>query len=203
MARILIGNIKGPQGIQGPKGDTGPQGIQGPKGDTGPAGPKGETGSVGPQGPQGPQGIQGPLPPMVANYLMQEQGKAALDAYMGYLIKQKLDELVSKDAELLGKITQLNSDMKPMKNTNAAATLDDVKNILTSEIRLQKTGSYSMLRLPFSSGFHPFYGGSHAVFLAKLLNQYGIAIFLCYQNEGIRSICMSYNNEKWNEPVVK
>ena len=26
-----------------------------------------------------------------------------------------------------------------------------------------------MLRLPFSSGFHPFYGGSHAVFLAKLI----------------------------------
>ena len=112
MARILIGNIKGPQGIQGPKGDTGPQGIQGPKGDTGPAGPKGATGATGPQGPQGPQGIQGPLPPMVANYLMQEQGKAALDAYMGYLIKQKLDELVRKDTELLGKITQLNSDLK-------------------------------------------------------------------------------------------
>ncbi len=111
MARILIGNIKGPQGIQGPKGDTGPQGIQGPKGDTGPAGPKGATGATGPQGPQGPQGIQGPLPPMVANYLMQEQGKAALDAYMGYLIKQKLDELVSKDAELLEKFTQLNSEI--------------------------------------------------------------------------------------------
>ena len=110
MARILIGNIKGPQGIQGPKGDIGPQGIQGPKGDTGPAGPKGATGATGPQGPQGPQGIQGPLPPMVANYFMQEQGKAALDAYMGYLIKQKLDELVSKDAELLEKFTQLNSE---------------------------------------------------------------------------------------------
>lgn len=112
MARILIGNIKGPQGIQGPKGDIGPQGIQGPKGDTGPAGPKGATGATGPQGPQGPQGIQGPLPPMVANYFMQEQGKAALDAYMGYLIKQKLDELVSKDAELLEKFTQLNSELE-------------------------------------------------------------------------------------------
>lgn len=112
MARILIGNIKGPQGIQGPKGDIGPQGIQGPKGDTGPAGPKGATGATGATGPQGPQGIQGPLPPMVANYFMQEQGKAALDAYMGYLIKQKLDELVSKDAELLEKFTQLNSELK-------------------------------------------------------------------------------------------
>ena len=44
----------GPQGIQGPKGDTGaigPQGLQGPIG---------LTGATGPQGPQGPQGIQGP-----------------------------------------------------------------------------------------------------------------------------------------------
>ena len=127
MARILIGNIKGPQGIQGPKGDTGPQGIQGPKGDTGPAGPKGATGATGPQGPQGPQGIQGPLPPMVANYLMQEQGKAALDAYMGYLIKQKLDELVSKDAELLEKFTQLNSDR--LKNINVSNQLQTPKDV--------------------------------------------------------------------------
>lgn len=123
MARILIGNIKGPQGIQGPKGDIGPQGIQGPKGDTGPAGPKGATGATGPQGPQGPQGIQGPLPPMVANYFMQEQGKAALDAYMGYLIKQKLDELVSKDAELLEKFTQLNSDWQSGRTAFVAANV--------------------------------------------------------------------------------
>ena len=129
MARILIGNIKGPQGIQGPKGDIGPQGIQGPKGDTGPAGPKGATGATGPQGPQGPQGIQGPLPPMVANYFMQEQGKAALDAYMGYLIKQKLDELVSKDAELLEKFTQLNSDCF-LLNDISARVLDRLKEVL-------------------------------------------------------------------------
>ena len=73
-----VGNIQGPQGIQGiqgptgpqgpkgdtgpegPKGDTGAQGIQGPKGDTGPEGPKGDTG---PQGPEGPQGIQGTVGP--------------------------------------------------------------------------------------------------------------------------------------------
>ena len=38
----LVGNIKGPQGVQGPQGNVGPQGpqgIQGPKGDIGPAGP--------------------------------------------------------------------------------------------------------------------------------------------------------------------
>ena len=47
----------GPQGIQGPSGDTGPQGEQGQDGSTGPEGPQG---IQGPSGPQGPQGIQGP-----------------------------------------------------------------------------------------------------------------------------------------------
>lgn len=61
----------GPQGEQGPKGDTGEQGPKGetgaigPKGDTGatgtqgPKGEKGDTGATGPQGPQGEQGVQG------------------------------------------------------------------------------------------------------------------------------------------------
>ena len=62
MARVLIGNFKGPQG---PKGDTGatgatgPQGLQGPKGDTGATGPKGDTGATGPQGPRGATGATG------------------------------------------------------------------------------------------------------------------------------------------------
>lgn len=61
----------GPQGEQGPKGDTGEQGPKGetgatgPKGDTGATGAqgqkgeKGDTGATGAQGPQGEQGIQG------------------------------------------------------------------------------------------------------------------------------------------------
>lgn len=132
MARILIGNIKGPQGIQGPKGDAGPQGIQGPKGDTGPQGAKGEVGPAGPTGPQGPQGIQGPMSPLIANFLMQEQGKAALDAYMGYLIQQKLDELVQKDTDLLEKFTQLNSDCLAVNTIRSVSPNDDtgIKNDL-------------------------------------------------------------------------
>lgn len=90
MARILIGNVKGPKGDagatgpQGPqgatgatgpkgeKGDTGatgpqgPRGLQGEAGATGPQGPqgeKGDTGARGPQGIQGPQGVQGPQGP--------------------------------------------------------------------------------------------------------------------------------------------
>lgn len=72
---VSIGNIRGPQGVQGApgatgpqgeKGDTGAQGPQGEKGDTGatgavgPQGEQGPKGDTGPTGPQGPQGIQGP-----------------------------------------------------------------------------------------------------------------------------------------------
>ena len=46
----------GPQGEQGPKGDTG---EQGPKGETGAIGPKGDTGATGPQGPKGEKGETG------------------------------------------------------------------------------------------------------------------------------------------------
>lgn len=46
-------SLKGPQGIQGAKGDTGPQGAQGPQG------LKGDTGPQGVQGPRGPQGDTG------------------------------------------------------------------------------------------------------------------------------------------------
>lgn len=103
MARIPIGNIKGPQGIQGEKGDKGDigpqgiQGIQGPQGDEGPQGPQGET------GPQGPQGIQGPLPPLIDNYLATESGKAALDAIVGKLLDERLTAAEKS-------LTQLNSE---------------------------------------------------------------------------------------------
>jgi uncharacterized protein (TIGR02145 family) len=56
----------GPQGEQGPIGQTGPQGPQGLTGATGPAGsqgPQGLTGATGPSGatgPQGPIGLTGP-----------------------------------------------------------------------------------------------------------------------------------------------
>lgn len=131
MARIKIGNIKGPQGIQGIQGPIGPQGvkgergiqglvgIQGPQGETGiigPQGPKGDTGAsgaTGAQGPQGSQGIQGPigpkgpqgpLPPLIANYLATVAGQGALDAYMGKLIDQRLTELSNG-------LTSLNGDL--------------------------------------------------------------------------------------------
>ena len=104
MSRILIGNIKGPQGPQGIQGETGPQGLQGIQGETGPQGPQGIQGEKGDTGPQGPQGIQGPLPPLIANYLATESGKAALDAIVGKLLDERLTAAEKS-------LTQLNSDL--------------------------------------------------------------------------------------------
>ena len=109
MARILIGNIKGPQGPQGIQGETGPQGLQGIQGETGPQGTQGIQGEKGDTGPQGPQGIQGPLPPLIANYLATESGKAALDAIVGKLMDERLTAAEKS-------LTQLNSDID-WKNT--------------------------------------------------------------------------------------
>jgi len=105
MARILIGNIKGPQGPQGIQGETGPQGLQGIQGETGPQGTQGIQGEKGDTGPQGPQGTQGPLPPLIANYLATESGKAALDAIVGKLLDERLTAAEKS-------LTQLNSDLK-------------------------------------------------------------------------------------------
>lgn len=61
-----LGQIMGPQGLQGergPAGAAGPQGEQGAAGAVGPAGPQGERGPAGPQGPKGDAGATGPQGP--------------------------------------------------------------------------------------------------------------------------------------------
>ncbi len=69
MARILIGNIKGP------KGDTGPQGTQGPT------------------GPQGPKGDTGPMPALINNAATTSAGVGALDAAMGKTLGDQINVL--------------------------------------------------------------------------------------------------------------
>ena len=117
MARIPIGNIKGPQGPQGIQGETGPQGSQGIQGETGPQGPQGIQGEKGDTGPQGPQGIQGPLPPLIANYLATESGKAALDAIVGKLLDERLTAAEKS-------LTQLNSDLSGRVRKDASFSED-------------------------------------------------------------------------------
>ena len=125
MARILIGNIKGPQGPQGIQGETGPQGLQGIQGETGPQGTQGIQGEKGDTGPQGPQGIQGPLPPLIANYLATESGKAALDAIVGKLLDERLTAAEKS-------LTQLNSDIK-IKFYGKVTDLSVIKTLCQQE----------------------------------------------------------------------
>lgn len=81
MARILIGNIKGP---------------------------KGDTGAQGPQGPVGPQGPQGPLPPLVNNALATEAGVSALDAAMGKTLQEQITNNKNDITELNSDIVRRN-----------------------------------------------------------------------------------------------
>ena len=60
MARVLIGNFKGPKGDKGATGATGATGPQGPQGIQGNTGATGATGPQGPQGPKGDTGATGP-----------------------------------------------------------------------------------------------------------------------------------------------
>lgn len=62
MARLLIGNIKGPKGDKGDTGATGPQGKQGAQG---------VQGLQGPQGPTGPQGASGVTAPTSGFFTLQ------------------------------------------------------------------------------------------------------------------------------------
>jgi len=82
----------GPQGIQGPKGDTGamgPQGLQGPIGLTGATGPQGPQGIQGIQGPKGdtgamgPQGIQGVQGPIGLTGATGPQGPQGIQGIQG------------------------------------------------------------------------------------------------------------------------
>ena len=59
MAKVDLGQVVGPQGPAGAKGDTG---AHGPKGDTGAQGPQGLAGAKGATGAQGPAGKDGISP---------------------------------------------------------------------------------------------------------------------------------------------
>ena len=54
-----LGDLTGPAGAQGEKGETGAQGEKGEKGDTGEQGPKGDKGDTGEKGETGAQGEKG------------------------------------------------------------------------------------------------------------------------------------------------
>lgn len=85
MARILIGNIKGP---------------------------KGDTGAKGATGPQGPAGPQGPLPSLTNNALATTPGVSALDAVMGKTLNEKIGGVISDLGALTGEASYTICDVQ-------------------------------------------------------------------------------------------
>ena len=123
VGKLERGELKGDKGDKGEKGDTGlqgPQGIQGEKGDT---------------GPQGPQGIQGPLPPLIANYLATESGKAALDAIVGKLLDERLTAAEKS-------LTQLNSELSEKAKITNISSLSSIGDIFKT---YSKNGSIPVI----------------------------------------------------------
>ena len=84
MARILIGNIKGPKGDTGARGATGPQGATGPT---------------------------GPMPPLTNNALATTPGVSALDAVMGKTLDDKIGKVNSDLGDIENGNTQLKSKL--------------------------------------------------------------------------------------------
>lgn len=74
------GNVKGPQGFQGPNG---PQGFQGPQGPGGPQGPQGVRGPIGPVGAQGQIGPNFKInPPGTSRIYLVGTGRDSSEAFM-------------------------------------------------------------------------------------------------------------------------
>lgn len=141
MAKVLIGNFKGPkgdtgpqgpQGEQGPTGATGATGPQGPKGDTGPQGPQGEQGPAGEQGPPGATGATGPQGPKGDTGATGPQGPAGpageidSDSQIEFSAATTRENIASgeKIGTILGKIQKWFTDL-------GTAAFQGVSNVLT------------------------------------------------------------------------
>lgn len=128
MAKVLIGNIKGPKGDKGEKGEQGPQG---PEGTQGPQGPKGDTGEQGPQGEMGPTGPQGPEGPA---------GEIGEDSQVTFTDATERENIISGETAgtIFGKIAKFFADLKTVAFTGnytdltGRPTIPGVKNNLTT-----------------------------------------------------------------------
>ena len=109
---LLEWNIIGPEGPQGPQGETGPQGEagpQGPQGEIGPEGAQGETGAQGEPGEPGPQGPEGEIGPQ------GEQGEIGPKGDTGPQGPQGIPGMTPAEiADILARLTTLETTDKDM-----------------------------------------------------------------------------------------
>lgn len=147
MAKVFIGNIKGPQGEQGPKGEQGVQGIQGPQGERGPAG----------------MGIPGSAGQVIGFNEAGEPIAQDMPEELGYLdgvtsnIQEQLD---GKQATITGGVsnvvtTNFSASRAIVSNSNgklasSAVTSTELGYLdgVTSNVQTQLNGKYSSTNKP-------------------------------------------------------
>ena len=153
---------QGPQGAQGPQGNTGPQGPMGPQGDTGiqgPPGPQGEQGVTGPQGPQGIAGTPGPPGPsgtmsciLPAKIIAESYHVQPDDCYIGVINEKSIEIYLPQDPPK-GKMLIIKAQQKQIGNkkiyivTQNGDKIDD-----GDEVVLQSP--YESITLIFNDSWH-------------------------------------------------
>lgn len=149
MQRILIGNIKGPQGAQG---------IQGP------------------QGPVGATGPQGPMPDLVNNALATEAGVAALDAVMGKTLQDQITDLNSNTVKTFSDdgAQSVNYLYQNGYGEIVATTEDEVSSVLALKSDLGQYTTWTPSNLTVSTPHRCYYvknGATLTVWLMGALNE--------------------------------
>lgn len=109
MAKILIGNFKGPKGETGATGPQGPQGEQGIQGIQGATGPQGPQGDIGPQGPKGETGATGPQGPAVPiDSVLSATSENAVQNKVVHAAIEKVKETSDNEWKLIGNASGIN-----------------------------------------------------------------------------------------------
>ena len=103
MARVLIGNIRGPQGERGAQGERGPQGLRGEPGAT---------------------------PALTNNALATVAGVSALDAVMGKTLNDKIEFIDVSAATSLSAAVQI-TNQKIIKNSKLVDMLIEFRVVGT------------------------------------------------------------------------
>ena len=185
MARILIGNIKGPAGkivsVSATKGEPGtdPQVTNvGTESDA-------KLQFVIPEGQKGEQGLQGPtgpMPPLVNNLTTNQAGQGALDAAQGKALADK-DTALQSAVDALNRKTNIS-----IYNTLASLSLEsgcsviDVINALPNDSIFIRGNQYSDNNI--SGNMPPDYMNGGTLFISKVNTR----LIIKYQRQNANSV---------------
>jgi len=135
---LALQGATGPQGVQGPQGDTGPTGPQGPQGiqgETGATGPQGLQGIQGETGPQGPAGnLTQPIVTQSTSYTIQNT-----DTYALIRVTSAGVVITVSDVLAVGDWVEVTQDTTdPVTFTASGVTLGSFRNKLATNQQYAK-----------------------------------------------------------------